>query len=345
MAERALFLDEGPGEIRAVVTLDGAPERLILERPGEAYPRLAARYAARVSRIDKALGLAWLDLGEDGAAALRLKADRAPPPEGGKIEVEIAIEPQPGKPAVARLLGDAEGTPRRLQSGPELEQRLSSFAPGARVVTGRAARDVADEAAAEVLAVEFPLAGGGSLSIERTRALTAVDVDMGAASGDAKRATRQVNLRAIPALARLLRLKALGGLVALDLVGRGHDGQAMAQAIRAAFTPDQPGVAFGPVSRFGLIELSLPRRYRPVADLLCGADGRPSAATLALGLLRAIEREAMADPGARLRASAHPDVIAAASERAGPLAARIGARFDLHADGSLPREAIEVRRP
>jgi Ribonuclease G/E len=343
MAQRAIFIDDGPGETRAVVTLDGAPERLLIEREGLDYPRLGARYRARVSRVDRALGLAWLDLGPDGGAALRLKGDRAPPREGQKVEVDIMIEPQGDKPAVARIIAEAEGEPLRLAAAPSLEQRLRAFAPDAAISVGRSARDVADEAEAAVLAVEHALPGGGSIAIERTRALTAVDVDMGAASGEAKRAARQVNVRAIAECARLLRLGAQGGLVVMDLVGRGHDGQALAQALRTAFTVDQPGVAFGAVSRFGLVELALPRRLRPLADVLCGSGRSPTADTLGLRLLRAVERQAMADPGGRFKVSAAPAVAAAAAKRAQALSSRIGARFEVQADPALGLEDIGIR--
>jgi len=126
MAERRIYIDKAPGETRGVVTLDGRPERLLIEREGEAWPRLGLRRRARVALVDRALGLAVLDLGEGQEASLRLKADRAPPTQGQSLDIEIAIEPQGGKPAVARALPPdveaAEGLP--------LEQRLDVLAPG-----------------------------------------------------------------------------------------------------------------------------------------------------------------------------------------------------------------------
>ena len=343
MAQRTLFLDEGPGETRAVVALGGAPERLLIERPGLIYPRLGARYVARVARLDRGSGLALLDLGEEGEAALRLKADRPVPAEGRKLEVEIAIEPQGDKAAVARILSDAEGAPRRLTSAPDLEHRLQAWAPDVAVVTGRAAREAADEAESEALASIYPLPGGGSAAIEHTRALTAVDVDLGhGGEREAKRAARQVNLLAIAETARLLRLKAQGGLVIFDLVGRGHDGQALAQALRTAFASDQPGVAFGPVSRFGTIELAAPRRWRPLTDILCEGRAEPSPATLAFRLLRAVEREALADPGGRIQARASAGVAAAAQAGLKALEQRFGARLALSCDAALADAAFEV---
>ena len=82
MSARRLFLDASPGEIRAVVTLDGLPERLFIERDGAPTgPRLGARYAARVSEIARDLGLAYLDLRDaGGVAGAQARAGRYPLP-------------------------------------------------------------------------------------------------------------------------------------------------------------------------------------------------------------------------------------------------------------------------
>ena len=40
------------------------------------------------------------------------------------------------------------------------------------------------------------------------------------------------------------------------------------EAAKAAFAPDAPGVAFGPITRFGTLQLTLPWRGRPVSEVL-----------------------------------------------------------------------------
>jgi hypothetical protein len=350
MADRHIYMDKAPGETRGVITLAGRPERLLIERDGLHYPRLGERFRARVTLADRALGLAMLDLGQGQEASLRLKADRPPPVQGQALEVEIVIEPQGGKPAVARVLGEASGPPSRLSESLALAAQLQALAPGAPVTAGPAARAVADEAEDEALAVEHALPGGGRLAIEPTRALVAVDVDLGqGAARDAKRSARQANLNAIAALGRLLRLKALGGLVVVDLVGRGHDGQALAHAAQTAFAADQPGVAIGPITKFGTLELALPRRRRPLREILCRGDGRPSDQSLsdqslALRLLRAVEREALADPGARLQARCAPDVASAAAASAAALEGIVGRRFEVVPDPAMDRDNWDIGR-
>jgi hypothetical protein len=102
-------------------------------------------------------------------------------------------------------------------------------------------------------------------------------------------------------------------------------------------------VAFGPVSRFGALELTIPRRRRSIAEQLLDGQAALSAATLALRLVRAIEREAAADPGARLAARAAPDVAEAAGAYLKALTDRFGARVTLEADGGRRREAFDVQ--
>ncbi len=186
----------------------------------------------------------------------------------------------------------------------------------------------ADKAQEEALETVFALPGGGSIAVESTRALTAVDVDLGGRQGQASKiTTRAANLAALGEAARVLRLKGLGGLVVIDLVGRGHDAPALLAAARAAFAPDNPGVAIGSISRFGTVELTVPRRARPVVDILHDLTGAPTAMTTAMDLVRALEREAASDGGARLVALASPQVAEAATAALAMLVERFGARL------------------
>jgi Ribonuclease G/E len=343
VSQRAIFLDRGVGETRGVVTLDGRPERLILVRDDD-DPRLSlgAKHVARVASVEPAIAAAFLDLGGGLEAILPFKPD-ARPVRGAAVEIEIRGEPRAGKLAVARELGAGEGAPRLLQPPPDVADILRAIVRDAVPIEGREARAAADEAEAEALETIHALSGGGTLAIEPTRALTAIDVDLGERKGaDAKRAARQANLAALAESARLLRLKSLGGLVVLDLVGRGHDGNALMAAARLAFGPDNPGVAIGPVGRFGTMELSIPRRTRPLAERLADASGALSDRTLAQRLIRRLETEAAAQPGARLAAYCAPAVAQAAEPLVRALAERFGARFLITADPTRARGRFDV---
>jgi hypothetical protein len=99
-------------------------------------------------------------------------------------------------------------------------------------------------------------------------------------------------------------------------------------------------VSIGPISRFGVFELSIPRTATPVAERLLDADGRPTAATVALRLLRAIE--AAAGPGQQVRAVCAPDVAVIARRLSSRLTDRIGPRFTLESDPARARESVEA---
>ena len=343
MSARRLYLDRSPGEVRGVVTLDERPERLIIHRDDDdPRLRLGARLVGRVVSVEPALASAFVDLGAGAEAILSFKPD-ARPNRGQAMEVEIRGEARRGKLAVVRALGPAEGAPRLVGEAPDIEAELIRISPGAEIVTGRAAREAADEAEAEALETVHPLPNGGDLAIEPTRALVAIDVDLGDRKGsDAKRVARQANLAALGTAARLLRLKGLGGIVVFDLVGRGHDGQALLAAARIAFGPDNPGVAIGPVGRFGTMELSLPRRTRPVLEALLDERGAISDRTLAHRLIRRLQSDGEAQRGARLTGRCAPAVADVAVRLLPILAEQLGGRFSLKAEAGFARERLEV---
>ncbi len=343
MSVRRIYLDRCVGETRGVVTLDGRPERLMIHRDDDdQHLSLGARLVVRVAAIEPAISTAFLDLGDGRQAILPFKPE-SKPVRGASLEIEIRGEPRDGKLAVARLIGAGEGAPRLLGLPPSLAETLQGLVRDVSLVEGPDARVAADEAEIEALQTVYPLSDGGTLAIEPTRALTAVDVDLGERKGaDAKRVSRQANLLALGETARLLRLKGLGGLVVIDLVGRGHDGNALLAAARLVFAADNPGVAIGPVGRFGTMELAIPRRTRPVLERLRGPDGRLSDRALAQRLIRRLEDEAMAQPGSRLVATCAPALTKTVVALIRQLAERFGDRFTVNTDPHRHPEDIDV---
>lgn len=344
MSRREAFLDKGVGETRGVVLLDGRPERLLIQRDGDPAALMAgARSVARVRSVEAAFNSVFLDMPDGAEAIAPIRTDAPKPVRGASVEVEIRGEARRGKLANAWLLGDGEGAPRLLSPAPSMEDELRQLARVDMVAHGQEARRVADEAEAEALATIHPLPGGGSLAIEPTRALTAIDVDTGErVGGDSKRVSRAANLAAISSAARLLRLKGLGGLVMIDLAGRGHDGTAILGAVRAAFAADNPGVAIGPVSRFGTLELTIPRRRQPVLERLLDQAGALTPLSAALRLARRIEAEGRADPGGRLEARCAPAVADSFRSLQAALAERLGGRFTVVPQAGWPTDRLEV---
>ena len=341
-SRRSLYMDESPGERRGVVLLDGKPERLLVERDGEAVRLLpGAVLTARIMRIERGLGIAFLASREGEPMVSSRAALPDGVSEGAVVQVQITAPARADKAANAKVLGREVDAPRWITHAPDLRQRLQAFAPKQPIETGRDARQAADDAVIDAFQTVFHLQGGATVSVEPTRALIAVDVDVGSAAGqDARFSATKVNQSALGELARIARLKGLGGLVVVDLAGKGHNGPLLLETAKAAFAPDQPGVSIGAISRFGVLEMVIPWRSRPVLEQLAAADGKPTVLTEALALIRAIEREA--GPGRQVQALCSPAVAAAAVSAAEALTARIGPRFTFVAQDSRPDHRWEA---
>jgi Ribonuclease G/E len=342
------LVDAGIGETRAVLVENGAPVAIRIWRDPVlgAVVRHGDIYAARVVSRDKGRRLAFLDLGS-GEAFLPLDAKGEAPRAGGgaravregeRLLVRIAREAARGKRASAELLdGPAQ----------ELEGMIQ---PGEAAPAGtqdRAAIDPVIDAALSRLA---PIPGGGFLAIEPTAALVAIDVDSAdrAGGGDVAKFSLDLNIAAGREALRQLRLRALGGVFAIDFVAM--SGQRAAEtllaALKAQAASDPWSITFAPLSRYGVLEGARAQAWTPLHEVLCDSDGRLSVTSCALAALRAIEREGQARRGAQIRAWVAPDVAAwldlcPLDWRAG-LNDRLGARWSLSPRADLARDQCDV---
>jgi len=159
--------------------------------------------------------------------------------------------------------------------------------------------------------------------------MVTVDIDhVGrAAAGGAK----QANLLGLQQAARLIRLNRWGGLVAIDLVGAGQDGDALLKAAREGFGGD-PEVVFGPLNRFGVLMVSLPWRRTPLEEILNGSRPWPTPESRAIAVVRRLRHAMLSNTSAaRLFARCTPQE----AEIAGPLVATLGPRAHLRADPAI----------
>lgn len=160
---------------------------------------------------------------------------------------------------------------------------------------------------------EVTLDNGGSIAIDPTEALTAIDVNSAKATegNDIEETAFKTNLAAVREIARQLRLRDIGGLVVIDLIDMSalKNQRAVETALREALTIDRARVQVGRISRFGLLEMSR-QRLRPslgdAAQKKCPrCEGKGSIRTvqsLALAVLRVIEDETMKSNTAQVRA-------------------------------------------
>ncbi|MFT3896135.1 MAG: Rne/Rng family ribonuclease [Thermomonas sp.] len=150
------------------------------------------------------------------------------------------------------------------------------------------------------------LPSGGSLVIDQTEALTAIDVNSARATkgGDIEETAFHTNLEAAEEVARQLRLRDLGGLVVIDFIDMSSSKhqRAVEDRLQGALKYDRARIQLGRISRFGLMEMSR-QRLRPslgeasqVVCPRCDGHGRMrSVESLALSIIRVAEEHAMKD--------------------------------------------------
>jgi len=111
-----------------------------------------------------------------------------------------------------------------------------------------------------------PLVGGGSLVIDQTEALVAIDVNSGnfRADNDAEETAYQMNLRAAAEICRQIRLRDLGGVIVNDFIDMREERhrRGVERALRDAIRRDRARSKILRISPFGLIEMTR-QRIRP----------------------------------------------------------------------------------
>ncbi|MBS0564455.1 MAG: ribonuclease E/G [Proteobacteria bacterium] len=177
------------------------------------------------------------------------------------------------------VMADFSGPPELLVDAPtphEEAWRDWSEPPPDEVAEGDAAfaeHGVADATDA-LLRRQVPLAGGGHMAIEPTRALVAVDVNTGSDTSPA--AALKANIATARDLPRQLRLRGLGGQVVVDFAPMPKkDRAAVEQQLRAAFRGEPAETVLAGWTPLGNYELQRKRDRVPLADLLGGSDGLP----------------------------------------------------------------------
>jgi ribonuclease E len=146
------------------------------------------------------------------------------------------------------------------------------------------------------------LKSGGSIVIEQTEALVAIDVNSGkyTQKKDLEQTALNTNLEAAAEVARQIRLRDLGGLIVVDFIDMRDTKHrnAVERYLREHAKTDKARTRIGRISQFGLLEMSRQRVAPSIesASMVscphCNGKGWiPSTETLALRFLRRIKVE------------------------------------------------------
>lgn len=271
------FLDQMPGETRGIVARDGVCHRLLIERASDRIAdRLGTRMVGRVARVEPGIRAAFIDIGAGEPFGFLPLTKNQRLDAGAKIEVLVTNEPRESKGPLLRYLGEGSGEVRILEAGPDVASRLKSMAGNQPLITGLEALRMGQQAVEEGMATILSRADAGlNMAVERTRALVAVDIDYAPLPGkDSRRARDQVNRLGLQEACRLLQLKSLGGIVVVDFAGVNLHAETMNGLVRQVFASVE-GAAFGPLSRFGVLQMSLPWGVRPLDERMKVAETKP----------------------------------------------------------------------
>jgi len=150
------------------------------------------------------------------------------------------------------------------------------------------------------------LPSGGSIVIDSTEALTAIDINSARATrgGDIEETAFNTNLEAADEIARQLRLRDLGGLIVIDFIDMTpvRHQRAVENRLREAVRQDRARIQISHISRFGLLEMSRQRLSPSLGESShhvcprCSGTGTiRDNESLSLSILRLIEEEALKD--------------------------------------------------
>ena len=203
------------------------------------------------------------------------------------------------------------------------------------------------------------LPSGGSIVIDQTEALTAVDVNSSKATkgSDIEDTAFNTNCEAVVEIARQLRIRDAGGLIVLDLIDMDSPKHQrdVEDKLKDALKHDRARVQVGRISRFGLLEMSR-QRLRPslgeASQIVCprceGHGHIRGVESLALSTLRLIEEHAMKENTGQVLVQAPSSVVNFLLNEKRASVVEIEMRHKVHvmiiADEKLETPHIEIQR-
>jgi ribonuclease E len=203
------------------------------------------------------------------------------------------------------------------------------------------------------------LPSGGSIVIDQTEALTAVDVNSSKATkgSDIEATAFNTNCEAVVEIARQLRIRDAGGLIVLDLIDMDSPKHQrdVEDMLKDALKHDRARVQVGRISRFGLLEMSR-QRLRPslgeASQIVCprceGHGHIRGVESLALSTLRLIEEHAMKENTGQVLVQAPSTVVNFLLNEKRASVVEIEMRHKVHvmiiADEKLQTPHIEIQR-
>lgn len=191
---------------------------------------------------------------------------------------------------------------------------------------------------ARALGSKVWLKSGGYLVIERTEALTAIDVNTGRFVGGKSLGDTIVrtNLEAVKEIVLQLRLRNIGGIIILDFIDmdRADDRDRVFNALVEELKKDKAKNSALRISEMGLVQMTRKRTEESLSQKLCtpcpyceGKGEVKSPATVSYDIIRELVREFSKIPAETFVLKAHPQVIDRLCEEDAEFVQEIRERF------------------
>ena len=215
-----------------------------------------------------------------------------------------------------------------------------------------------DDAVEKLYARRIELQSGGSIIIESTEALVAIDVNSGRShrDEDSRDMILKINLEAAAVISRQIRLRDLGGLVMVDFIDMDEerDRREVEQAFRRGFKDDKARITMLPISQLGVLEMTRQRIRKSLRNAVlspcpyCGGMGvTKSGSSLAIDFVRRLGAELAKRPG-HLEVRMHPRAaLYVCNFRRAEIAAlekEYGVQVHVLQDDALALDAMDFRR-
>ncbi|MGH0036172.1 MAG: Rne/Rng family ribonuclease [Myxococcota bacterium] len=201
------------------------------------------------------------------------------------------------------------------------------------------------------------LKSGGSLIIDQSEALTAIDVNTGRYVGkrDLEETVLKTNLEAVKEVVHQLRFRNIGGLIIIDLIDMEsqENREKVYRALQEAIRGDKAKTNILKISELGLVEMTRKRTRENLVQTLCEpcgyCEGRGyvlSAESVAFKVLREIRKDLPRFCGRSIAVTVAPPVaeqlLTTEKQAVADLSEELGREIEIRAKPGLHQEQFEV---
>ena len=201
------------------------------------------------------------------------------------------------------------------------------------------------------------LKSGGSLVIDQSEALTAIDVNSGRYVGksDLEETVYKTNLEAVKEVVNQLRFRNIGGIIIIDLIDMEsrENREKVYRALNEALRADKSKTNLLKISELGLVEMTRKRTRENLVQMLCEpcsyCEGRGyvlSPESMGFRIMREVRRDLPLFCGRKIAVAVNSKVAAELlgeqSDALTALSEELGCEIEVHGRPGMYQEQFEI---